>query len=232
MKYSFSERIIKCAFYFSVWIIESFTSNSELKLKLEKLDNLDEGTVGKEIANCLKANNLNFVPYYESHDLKHVLLDFKMTPLDEIRMQAFMLGNGNWSVPSVAIFMFGALLLPSKWPLFVQDFRKGRAAIKIKDWAIEDYANRQLDELKELLSHRVQTTTPLRPKYSLQQISQVGSFVVIAAGIFGMLFCFPFLWSSNVADLVGAGLPFIAGAILIIGGLINLSLLSRLQLNN
>jgi hypothetical protein len=48
-----------------------------------------------------------------------------------------------------------------------------------------------------------------------------------------MLFCFPFLWSSNIADLVGAGFPFVAGAILTIGGLINLSILSRpIQIEN
>ena len=71
-----------------------------------------DGTLGKDIANCLEKNNLRFVPNYESHDLKHVLLDFKMTPVDEIRMQAFMLGNGNYSIPGFAIFIFGALLLP------------------------------------------------------------------------------------------------------------------------
>jgi len=53
------------------------------------------------------------------------------------------------------------------------------------------------------------------------------------AGIFGMLFCFPFLWSSNIADLVGAGFPFVAGAILTIGGLVNLSILSKnVQIEN
>ena len=63
--------------------------------------------------------------------------------------------------------------------------------------------------------------------FTLREISQYGSFVTIAAGIFECYFCFPFLWSSNIADLVGAGFPFVAGAILTIGGLINLSILSR-----
>ena len=39
-----------------------------------------------------------------------------------------------------------------------------------------------------------------------------------------MLFCFPFLWSANVADLVGAGFPFVAGAIFVVGGLVSLTL--------
>jgi hypothetical protein len=47
-----------------------------LKDKVEELDKLEEGTLGKEIAKCLKENNLNLVPNYESHDLKHSLLNF------------------------------------------------------------------------------------------------------------------------------------------------------------
>jgi len=42
-----------------------------------------------------------------------------------------------------------------------------------------------------------------------------------------MLFCVKFLFSSNIADLVGAGFPFIGGAILSVGGLLALSNLSR-----
>ena len=71
------------------------------------MNKLEEGTLGKEIAKCLKENNLNLVPNYESHDLKHTLLNFKMTPLDEIRMQAFMIGNGNWSIPSWQFYLWG-----------------------------------------------------------------------------------------------------------------------------
>ena len=60
----------------------------------------------------------------------------------------------------------------------------------------------------------------------ITKIINVAALLTMAAGAFGMLFCFPFLWSSNMADLVGAGFPFVAGAILIIGGLINLSILN------
>jgi len=187
---------------------------------------LNKGTLGKEIVKCLKENNLNLVPNYESHDLKHTLLNFKMTPLDEIRMQAFMIGNGNWSIPSLAIFIYGTLLLPSKWNLFKEDYIKGRKAIPIKDWTIEEFANKKVKELREeVFNQREINLNPMR-NLTIKEISQYGSFAIIAAGIFGMLFCFSFLWSSNIADLVGAGFPFVAGAILIIGGLINLTLLS------
>ncbi|MEY3243209.1 MAG: hypothetical protein RIR11_4648 [Bacteroidota bacterium] len=58
---------------------------------------------------------------------------------------------------------------------------------------------------------------------------QKTAFTSITAGIFGMIFCLPFLFSSNIADLVGAGFPFVGGAILAVGGLVTLSNLTRGQ---
>ena len=117
--------IIKKSFHVSVWTIEQFHDIAIYEQKARQLQELPDGTLGKDIANCLEKNNLRLVPNYESHDLKHVLLDFKMTPVDEIRMQAFMLGNGNYSIPSFAIFFFGAILLPDLWRTFYKDYKNG-----------------------------------------------------------------------------------------------------------
>jgi hypothetical protein len=51
--------------------------------------------------------------------------------------------------------------------------------------------------------------------------------IVMAAGLFGMLYCWRFLYSTNMADLVGAGFPFVAGSILLGCGLIGLVLNNR-----
>ena len=112
-------------------------------------------------------------------------------------------------------------------------FKEGRKAISIKEWSIEEFADKPIEELREkVFNQRERKLNPMR-NLTIREISQFGSFATIAAGIFGMLFCFPFLWSSNIADLVGAGFPFVAGAILTIGGLINLSILSRqIQIEN
>ncbi|MTI29261.1 hypothetical protein [Xanthovirga aplysinae] len=53
------------------------------------------------------------------------------------------------------------------------------------------------------------------------------SVISMIAGIFGMLFCFPFLWSPRIEDLVGAGFPFVGGALLFGSGLITLGLFNR-----
>lgn len=216
--------IIKRSFVLSVTTIEYFSHMKPYHEKLSRLRGMKEGTLGKAMVDCLDEHQLNLVPGYESHDLKHVLLGFKMTPEDEIRLQAFMLGNGNYSLPSLAIFVFGASLLPDLWTTFYADFQKGRKTIPIAHWTLEAYATTNLEDLKATLPKPVVQEEAL---ITLESITRLGAFTAISAGVFGMLFCLPFLFSSNMADLVGAGFPFVGGAILAVGGLLALSNLSK-----
>lgn len=216
------EYVIKKAFNFSVWLISKCSNMKPLLEKADELRSMKERTLGKEIANSLDQNNLNLVAGFESHDLKHVLLEYKMTPIDEIRMQAFMLGNRNYTLPCFAILIFGMILLPQKWGVFYQDFKEGRITIPVSGWKIEDYADKDTRGLRQLLSHKRE-----KEMISLQSITRIGAFTAIFAGVFGMVFCLPFLFSSSVADLVGAGFPFVGGAILAVGGLIALSNMAK-----
>jgi hypothetical protein len=219
-----ARRIIKVSFDTSVSTIEYFSKMDRYYQQVDELRKLENGTLGKKIANCLDNHKLTLVPKYESHDLKHVLLDYKMTAEDEIRMQAFMIGNGNYSIPSFTIFFFGAILLPDLWTTFYSDFEKGRQTVPISNWTINDFANKPIRELRNELAQ------PIRQKINLidmKRFTQLAAMTTILAGIFGMLFCLPFLFSSNMADLVGAGFPFVGGAILVVGGLLTLSNLTK-----
>ena len=219
-----ARKIIKQSFDLSVSTIEFFSKMEPYKRKVSELRKLENGTLGKEIAECLDNHNLTLVPKYESHDLKHVLLDYQMTAEDEIRMQAFMVGNGNYSIPSFAILTFGAILLPELCRTFYSDFKKGKESIGISEWTIEKYATRNLTELRaELLKPEFEQKTI----FEMKRVTKFGAFASITAGVFGMIFCLPFLFSSNMVDLVGAGFPFVGGAILAVGGLLALSNLSR-----
>jgi hypothetical protein len=216
--------IIKKSFHLSVWTIEQFHDIALYEQKARQLKELPDGTLGKDIANCLEKNGLRLVPNYENHDLKHVLLDFKMTPVDEIRMQAFMLGNGNYSIPSFAIFIFGAFFFPDLWTTFYKDFKNGRNSKPISTWTIGEYAYCQTSTLREIVFNYSPLT---QNKHKMRSFTKFGAYTAIALGTFGMLFCLPFLFSSNMEDLVGAGFPFLAGAIMASAGLLVLSNLSK-----
>jgi hypothetical protein len=217
-----ARNIIRKSFHLSVWTIEQFHDIAIYEEKARQLQELPEGTLGKDIANCLERNGLRLVPGYESHDLKHVLLDFKMTPVDEIRLQAFMLGNGNHTLASFAIFLFGALWLPDCWRTFYQDFKDGRNAKPIHSWTIEEFAHCRTAALREaVFNYRP------APVQVTAFIAKAGAYTAIILGALGMLFCLPFLFSPSMADIVGAGLPFIAGAIIASAGLLALSNLAK-----
>jgi hypothetical protein len=227
MKWIFKlpQLIITLSFHLSVWLIEKFSNTKKYKEKVNGLNALQEGTLGKDIAECLAKNNLRLVPGYESHDLKHVLLDYKMNPVDEIRMQAFMLGNGNISIPSLAIFFYGFLLLPNKWKIFYKDFKAGLASQPIKHWQIDQYSTAYTKELRSRVIGTRDIQSVIQPK--MTQLSYTTSLLCMVLGGFGMLYCLPYLFSSVLEDLVGAGFPFVGGAILFAAGLISFSINNR-----
>ncbi|RVU02035.1 hypothetical protein EOD41_08785 [Mucilaginibacter limnophilus] len=213
-----SELIIKTSFNFSVWLIRSCFNTKICDDQHDDLRRMDIGTLGRDIADCLDKHGIKMVPGFESHDLKHVLLDFKMTPLDEIRMQAFMLGNGNYSFACFAILLFGAILLPNSWVLFYRDFLAGRNTQPISNYTIQGYAG--MNTL--LLRHQIEGKQ-VQEHFTMYSFVRAAAFVMILSGVFGMCFCLPFLFSSNIADLIGAGFPFLGGAVLTVGGVLTLS---------
>ncbi|UZR94598.1 hypothetical protein [Chondrinema litorale] len=218
------ESIIRLSFRLSVWFIEQFYQMKIYEDKVDKLRQLKQGTLGREIAECLDKHNLRLVPGYESHDLKHVLLGFNMNPVDEIRLQAFMLGNGNVTLPSITIFLFGFVLLPYKWRSFYKDFIQGRNTIPVKHCSIEQYGEKDLNSLKQDI---IKKEIVLQPIFSMQRFANMGGLLAVFLGGAGMLYCLPFLFSPVLEDLVGAGFPFVGGAILFAAGLISLSIQSN-----
>jgi hypothetical protein len=83
--------------------------------------------VGRDVVDMLDDLDLLLIPKFEDHDVKHLLLDYGMSPIDEIRMQCYLLGNGNRSMVCL-VFVVTAVLFPEYWSLFREDFEKGKQA--------------------------------------------------------------------------------------------------------
>ena len=108
--------------------------------------------------------------------------------------------------------------------VFYSDFNKGRYTVPIAHWTIDQFAERNLMQLRtEIIKPHYEP----KPIIDMKAFTKVGALLVTLVGVLGMLFCLPFLFSSDMADLVGAGFPFVGGAILVAGGLLALSNLSR-----
>ena len=116
--------------------------------QLQALHQLPAGTLGRGVADLLLAHGLELIPRYESHDLKHVLLGYAMTPLDELKLKAFMLGNGDRSISSLGLGLLG-LLMPEAWPVLWQHFQRGRRTRSIVDWTLPQYATQSVAILRQ-----------------------------------------------------------------------------------
>jgi ubiquinone biosynthesis protein Coq4 len=91
-------------------------------------------TLGKHLVDFLDVNNLQLLPYYARHDIKHILLGYETTDEGEGSLQCFMLGNGHLSFPVVATVVYCFLTMPEHWHLFRKAYRRGKEANNISEW--------------------------------------------------------------------------------------------------
>jgi hypothetical protein len=105
-------------------------------------------TLGNELYHFLQHKNLQLLPYYARHDIKHILLGYDTTDEGEVCLQCFMLGNGHLSFPVGATVLFGLCTMPEYYTHFWQAFKRGRRANCIKNWPWFSILHCNLQQLK------------------------------------------------------------------------------------
>ena len=141
-----------------VWLLQNTHSKEKYKQKLEELRAMPYGTVGKELASLLSRKKLDLIPKFETHDIKHLILDYDMTPLDEVRMQAYLLGNGNRSLPCLLFLSFG-LFMPELWFELGKEYQKGKAHRSIAELTFENCLEENFDEMKNRYCSPIHTSS-------------------------------------------------------------------------
>jgi hypothetical protein len=136
-----------------VWAPEKIYHSDLPDDKLQRMRGLPRGTVGREVADVLDRRGYRLIPKFESHDLKHVILGYDMTVVDEIRMQAYLLGNGNYTLPCLASVMPG-LFYPSIWKLLCNDFKQGRKGKSIFHLTIDECMSSSLSDVRREYGRR------------------------------------------------------------------------------
>lgn len=101
---------------------------------IEMLFKMKDHTLGNDLYRFLKNRNLQLLPYYAKHDIKHILLEYDTTDEGEVCLQCFMLGNGHLSFPVAATVLYGFITMPEYWLKFRAAYRRGFIAIKLHNW--------------------------------------------------------------------------------------------------
>lgn len=131
-----------------VRVLQFLFPSKKHQLQLDALRKLEEGTVGRAVADFLDRHRLGLIPKFESHDLKHILLGYGATVEDELKMQAFLWGNGNRSLPCF-LFLSMSLLTPYLWRDLRKAFRRGKGAKSIYHLQIEDCQHLSIEAVRK-----------------------------------------------------------------------------------
>lgn len=92
---------------------------------MDDLGQMPTDTVGYNLFVFLKENDLHLLPYYEKHDIKHIVLGYPPTECGEVCLQCFMLANGRYTLPVLIAVVFGCLTMPEYWSQFWIAIKRG-----------------------------------------------------------------------------------------------------------
>ncbi len=148
-----NRKIISSSFYLAVRFIRLFHNMKNLQDKKWVYLNYPKESIGYKVSQCLIENKLDLIPFFEHHDLKHVVLKYDMTAVDEIKLQAFMFGNGNHSLPCILILIFGLILLPDEWTNLYTEYKKGKKSIPISSWQLDELSKFDIKNVNTILNN-------------------------------------------------------------------------------
>ena len=136
-------------FHFLVNVLQFVFSDEKLvEADTILLVDCKKNTLGKALVNCLQKHKLQLVPIFKSHDVKHILIGYKMTIVDEILLQCYMIGNGNKSPVSIGIAALG-LHFPHLYKQMLWHYHQGKMAISICELSFYDIVNEPIDFLRK-----------------------------------------------------------------------------------
>lgn len=100
---------------------------------LDELSCMPIYTLGYQLFQFLNSHNLSLLPYYEKHDIKHVVLNYPPTDKGEVCLQCFMLANGRYTLPVFVTVLFGWCVMPNYWKDFVEAYKRGRKCKSLQE---------------------------------------------------------------------------------------------------
>jgi hypothetical protein len=146
----------------TILVLEKFYGSSSLESKLLHLKTLQNGTVGREIAEMLDSKKYRLIPKFENHDLKHIILDYDMTIKDEILMQAYLVGNGNYTLPCLFFLSLG-LFYPTIWKNLPAEFKQGKATNSIYFLTLDNCMDKSLTDVKKIYGRKTKLSPICSP---------------------------------------------------------------------
>lgn len=126
-----------------------YRSSSEKRFEL--YESSPEKSIGNDLYKMLDKHTLKLIPKFEDHDLKHLVLDYGMSSIEEIKMQAYLFGNGSKSIFCL-LFLASGILFPRAWFSFYEEYKKGKEAPSIQNLSIDDCMKERTETIRMIYS--------------------------------------------------------------------------------
>lgn len=122
------------------------------------LQQFPPGTLGLDLVNFLYRKELQLLPYYAKHDIKHILLQYDTTDRGEVCLQCFMLGNGHISFPVMATVLYGFVTMPEYRRSFRKAYHRGKKSVSISHWQWHKIVSEQTTDLQQKMNNNLNDT--------------------------------------------------------------------------
>lgn len=122
------------------------------KLTAADYRSMPENSVGKKLIQYMDSEKIPFKPNLVRHDLKHILLGYKMNMPDELRIHAFLIGNRCYNPMAICYLIICVLIVPEILSQLKKDFKRGQNALCLKHTNLENYIREDLNESRSKLN--------------------------------------------------------------------------------
>ncbi len=135
-------------------LLQRFRNEKKFPHSTQELSSFPTGTLGNDLYSFLEDKQLELLPHYARHDLKHILLQYDTTESGEVCLQCFMLGNGHISFPVMATVLYGIFTMPEYYSLFKIAFRRGKNCREISEWNWYELLHSDTKNLQLLIAEK------------------------------------------------------------------------------
>ncbi|RTL11114.1 MAG: hypothetical protein EKK56_09090 [Flavobacteriaceae bacterium] len=97
-------------------------------INVNQLIQLPSDSLGFHLGCFLLKYNFEIQPKLEDHDIIHVLTNTRVSVVEEIGMQYYLLGNGKRSLYLLMVILSGTLFYPTRFRYFKQQYQRGKQA--------------------------------------------------------------------------------------------------------
>jgi ubiquinone biosynthesis protein Coq4 len=135
--------------YLALPVVKKFTDPELVPFTMNELKQFPGGSMGNGLFHFLSQNQFTLLPHFETHDVKHVLLNYGISGKDEACMQYFYIGNGHYSVATVVSAIASFILMPECFFAFRKAFQRGKKALPIGKLHLGKFLHCNTNELQK-----------------------------------------------------------------------------------